>query len=519
MHQVEVLFALLVVVAALAALARRLAVPQPILMLVGGLVLGLLPIVPRLELAPETVLVVFLPPLLYVAAFYTSIRDFRANGPAIASLSFGLVVATAAAVAVAARLALPALSWPVAFALGAIVAPPDAAAATAVMQRLGAPRRVVTILEGESMLNDATALVAYRIALAAAVSGAFSLGDAAARFVLVAAGGAAVGYVVARVVAAIRRRAADTPVSITVSLVTPFAAYLPAEAAGASGVIAVVVAGLHLGRHAPRFMSSETRITGGAVWQMLVFLLSGLLFLLLGLQLPLIVSRLEAVPPRDLIGVPLAVTATAIAVRFAWVFAGTYLAGPVRRAPAPPWQESFVISWAGMRGAVSLAAAFALPLGLDRELPFARDLLIFATFVVILATLVGQGVTLPVIMRRLGVTADPDVEHDEAHARVETAQVALERLEEMRARWGSHAELLDALAARYAHRVQHADLHHEGPLGAAETERLEHRQIRQELIDAERAAAREMHARGAIDDVVLRRLERDLDLEELRSED
>ncbi|HEX4744420.1 MAG TPA: Na+/H+ antiporter [Candidatus Limnocylindria bacterium] len=518
MSEIELVLGLMAVVAALAAVARRIGVPYPLLMVVGGTAIGLVPGLPHVELEPDLVFLLFLPPLLYIAAASTSIRDIRRNTRPIALLAVGLVLFTIAAVAVAVRLAVPSMSWPIAFALGAIVAPPDAIAATAVLQRVGAPKRIVTILEGESLLNDATALVAYRIALLAAVTGSFSLVEAGGRFLTVGLGGVLLGLAVGFAVTELRRRLSDTPVSITVSLLAPYVAYLPAEQLGVSGVLAAVTAGLYVGQHASRTLSSEARVAGAAVWQMVVFVLNGLVFTLVGLQLPAVVAGLGDIPASSLLGLGALVSLTVIVARFVWVFPGTYLPRLLspslrRRDPNPPWQWVVVLGWAGMRGAVSLAAALALPHDLAE-----RPLLIFITYCVIATTLVGQGLTLPFVIRGLGVTVADDTGHEEAHARAETADAALARLAELRAPYSDHGELLDALEARYSHQATHALEHHDGPDAAPEEELIVHRRIRRELIEAEREAALDLHARGAISDEVRRRIERDLDLEELRAE-
>ena len=515
MTDLEVLLGLLVVVAALATAARRVHVPPPILMLVGGVALGFVPGLPKVALDPQVVFLVFLPPLLYVAAVFAPLRDYRANAPTIGLLAVGLVIVTAAAVAAAARALIPSLGWAQAFALGAIVAPPDAVAATSILQRVGVPRRVIAILEGESLLNDATALVAYRLALVAAVSGSFSAADAVASFLLIGVGGVAVGLVVGGLAAGIRLRLRDTPVSITVSILTPFVAYLAAERLALSGVLATVTAGLYIGRRLS-LLSSEDRITGGAVWQTISFLLNGLLFTLLGMQLPEIIGNLGGRQLGEVIAITAAVALVAILVRFGWIFAAIYAPKRIRGArrgdpPASP-RAIVVVGWAGMRGAVSLAAALALPLQFPE-----RDLVIFITFGVILVTLVGQGLTLPFVARGLGLVAAQDAQHEEAHARARTAEAALALLPQMRVRWPGHLPLIERLQADYEHRVEHSEDHHDGELGEADRELLEHRQLKQELIDAERQAARDMHARGAISDEVLRRLERDLDLAELRA--
>lgn len=517
MTESGLLVGLLAAVAALATLAHRVGVPYPILMVLGGGVLGLIPGVPAIELDPDLVFLLVLPPLLYVAAFFTSIQDFRANVLPITSLAVGLVLATMGAVAVVVHALVPEIGWPLAFALGAIVAPPDAIAATSVLQRLGVPRRLVSILEGESLLNDATALVSFRIAVAAALGGAFSPLQAGLDFVVAATGGIAIGLAVGIASAWLRRRAPDTPISLTLALLTPYAAYLPAEGLHVSGVLAAVTAGLYVGRKASRIMSSETRVAGSAVWQMVVFLLTGLVFVALGSQLRAIVQGTEREIGESLL-VAAAAVLTAIATRFAWMFVGWGAARVLGLAFAGEIgpSGSFVLGWSGMRGAVSLAAALSLPLALPGP-PGTRELLIFVTFSVILVTLVGQGLTLPWVIGALGVARDEGTAHDDAHARMATTAAALARLEQLYEQWPGHRELLDNLRATYEHRTRHDDAHH-SESAEAETEHIEHRKIRLELIETERAAAHEMRDRGAIGDQVLRRLERDLDLEELRME-
>lgn len=517
MSELELVLGLLALIAAFATLARRLNLPYPILMVVGGAVLGLVPGLPTVALHPDLVFLLILPPLLYAAAYFTSIHDFRANSPPIVSLAVGLVLFTVVAVAVVANALLPEIGWPLAFALGAIVAPPDAIAATAVLQRLGVPRRLVSILEGESLLNDATALVSFRIAVAAALSGAFSAVDAAGGFALASSGGIVIGLAVGVASVWLRSKITDTPTSLTIALLTPYAAYLPAETLHLSGVLAAVVTGLYAGRHAPRAISSETRVASASVWQMLVFVLNGLAFVALGLQLRSVVAGIERSFSSALL-IAGAVVLTVIMARFAWVYAVALVARLIRvSAPeATDPRATFVLGWAGMRGAVSLAAALSLPLTLPGP-PGTRELLIFVTFAVILATLVGQGLTLPLVIRGLGVAEDEGGAHAEAHARVTTAGAALTRLAELYEVWPDHRELLDNLKATYEHRSRHDDAHHE-EVGAADAELIDHRKIRLELIETERAAAHDLRDRGIISDDVLRRLERDLDLEELRME-
>jgi len=522
--EIELILGLLVVVAALGIVARRLGVPYPIVLVIGGLLIGLVPNHPTIVLAPELVFLLFLPPLLYIAAFFTSIRDFKSEAKPILRLAIGLVVATTAGVAVIVHQILPDLGWPLAFALGAIVSPPDAVAATSIFRKLSIPRTTITVLEGESLLNDATGLVAYRIAVVAAVTGAFSIVDSGGQLLFVSISGVAMGLAAGWAISRVRKKLQDPPVEITISLLTPYAAFLPADALGASGVLATVACGLYLGRQAPRIMDAETRVQGRAVWETLVFLLNGLVFVLLGLQMPAVVSQLSGHPISVLIGLPVLVSLAVVAIRFVWIFA-TDIPRLLERRGA--WREDVVLSWAGMRGVVSLAAALSLPLTLasGAALPD-RDLLIFVTVCVILVTLVGQGLSLPWLLRAVQLRGDGAAEHEEAYAREVATAAARERLEALAEEWPDHLPLIETLRAQYAHRLSHLGSEHtDGPEGqhpdadqAAEQEMLEHRAIRHAVIEAERGAVLELRDGGQINDEVLRRVERELDLEELRME-
>ena len=515
----ELLLALLVVVAVLVTISRRIRVPYPVLLLIGGLVVGLVPGIPRLELDPEIVFLVVLPPLLYVSAFLTPIRDFRANLKNISALAIGLVAISAGVVAVLAMAFVPGMSWPLAAALGAIVSPPDAVAATAIAQRLAVPRRIVSILEGESLLNDATALTIYRAALAAAAAAAtVSVVGSLASFVFVALGGILIGLVVGWVTSWVRIRLTDTPVEITVSLITPYAAYLPAELLGVSGVLAAVTAGLFLGRRSSRIMGSEARLAGRAVWESLVFLLTGVVFLAIGFQISSIARGMDRTTLLQLTAVGVVVSLALIAVRAVWVFSlglRDLLAKDQRRIRL---RESIVLSWAGMRGVVSLAAALAIPISLPGNALPARDAIIIITFTVILVTLVGQGLTLPLVIRAVGLGSDADGGHEESHARQELIEEALRRIDDLEKKWPDHKPLIDQLRGSYQHRAEHEEQLHEAPGNEAEQELVEHRQIRSDVIDAQRDALAAMRDRGAIDDDVLRNIERELDLEEIRME-
>jgi CPA1 family monovalent cation:H+ antiporter len=500
------------------------------------LALALVPNVPNIALTPDLVFLLFLPPLVYRAACTTSIRDFRALFRPILSLAVGLVLATMTVVAVVLHAVMPELGWPLAFAFGAIVSPPDAVAAAAVFRGLGVPRKVVSLLEGESLINDATALVSYGAALGVSYI-AVSAGEVSMRFAYVGLGGVAVGLLVAVIVAWLQRRLTDPAVEVTLSLLTPFAAYLPAEQVGVSGVLAAVTAGLYLGWRSPYISHSEARLRGRAVWDMVDFILNGLVFILIGLQLASIIPSIEGNSLLSLLGLGLLISLTLVLVRMVWVFGETLLQKWYWRLPFPnskrkhgtmlgavhSWKELFVVGWAGMRGVVSLAAALALPVATPE-----RDNLIFLTFFVILATLVGQGLSLPLLIRALGVGVDSNiVVHQEQHARRSAAEAALVRIERLKDEWPTHLPLIDSLQSQYEHRLSHYSHTHNGAdgdelseddedLAEYDQELLEHHQIRRAVIDAERAIMLDLRERGEIDDSVWNRMERDLDLEDLR---
>ncbi len=388
MHQAEIIVLLFTAVGVLAVLAHKITLPYPIVLVLGGLALSFVPRLPAVNLNPDVVFYFILPALIYPAALFTSWRDFERNLRPILTLAIGLVLATTLAVAWIAHSIVPALPWAAAFALGAIVSPPDAVAAAAIIRRLGVPHRIQVILEGESLVNDATALVALQFAIAALVTGTFSPAYAAGRFVWAAAGGIGIGLLVGVAMRWVQSHLNDPPIQITFSM-------------HASGVLATVAAGIFLGWHSPLMMSARTRLQAYAFWEMIVFLLNGFVFIVIGLQLPRI---LHAWNRESLTGVfmsAIVICATVILVRFAWVIPATYLSRLFKserqvRDPTPSWQHVAIVGWAGMRGVVSLAAAFALPLALPTGRPFpGRDLILFVAFSVILVTLVLQGLTLP----------------------------------------------------------------------------------------------------------------------------
>ncbi|HXU88691.1 MAG TPA: Na+/H+ antiporter [Methylomirabilota bacterium] len=509
---------LLIAVAALVTVARRLGIAYPIFLLIGGLALGLVPGLPPIRVDPDLIFLLVLPPLLYIAAYLTPVRDLRANLTTISSLAVGLVVVSAAAVAVAARALIPDMPWSVAFVLGGIVAPPDAIAASAISARLAVPRQIGTILEGESLLNDATALTIYSMALAVVAGSLFAPKRVAITFTAALVGGVVIGILVGWIIGQIRTRLQDTPVEMTISLLTPYAAFLPADRLDASGVIATVTAGLYLGHRHASIMGAEARITGSALWNTLTFLLNGFVFIMMGFEVPLLLRSLSPGVAMRLVAIGLVVTLVLVAVRAVWIALTVYT--PQRlggRSDALPC--TVVLSWAGMRGVVSLAAALAVPLALPDGTAFpARDAIVIITLVVIVVTLLGHGLTLPWLIRSLRVGRDVGVREEEARARQRLVDAALFRLDELYPVWPGHRPLLDQLRETYRHRSQHVERQFTPAASAdgEDRELIEHREIRRTIIDAEREALLRLGAEGEISDQVLRDLERELDFEERR---
>jgi monovalent cation/hydrogen antiporter len=522
-HDQLVLLALLVAMAALLVAAPRLRIPYPILLVLGGLALGFVPGIPSLQLPPDLVLVAILPALLYASAFFTSLRDLRAKIGPISILAIGLVAATTVAVAAVAHSAIDGMSWSAAFVLGAVVSPTDPIAATAIMRRSGVPRRIVTLVEGESLLNDGTALVLYRVAITAAVAGTFSFWDVSWRFLWSVAGGIAVGVAVGFVVAEVRRRLDNPPVEVTIALMTGYLAFIPANAMEASGVLAAVTAGVYLGWRTPELTSVQTRLQGAAVWEILVFVINALLFTLIGLQLSRILDVLTGLSAGKLTVYALLVTGTVVLTRLVWLAVYTNVRGFSRRLrdrPPLPTGHTFVVAWSGMRGAVSLAAALAIPLTVEGGMPFPdRDLIIFLTFCVILGTLVVQGLTLPVVIRALGVESDHLDEKEDSKARIKAAEAALARLEELTGEDWVREDTAGRLRGLYNfRRDRFASRFDSESDGAIEEQSLNYQRLRRELLEAERSAIVELRRQGVINDDAMRRLQLDLDLEDARLE-
>ncbi|HVS53862.1 MAG TPA: Na+/H+ antiporter [Opitutaceae bacterium] len=515
---VELILALLGVAALLVVVARRLQMPYPILLVVGGLGLSLIPGLPRVRLDPELVFVLFLPPLLYPAALFTPWRDFRANLGPILLLAVGLVLVTMVATAWFAH-RFVGIGWGAAYVLGAIVAPSDAVAATAIAHRLRVPRRIVTVLEGESLVNDTTAFVAYRFAIAAVVTGTFSLGSATAKFFAASIGGTLVGLAVGWLITALHRRLDDPPVQITISLLTPFVCYLAAEAVGCSGVLAVVVCGLYYGWRSPEVVGSRMRMRAVPVWEILGFVLNGVIFILIGLQLPDVIAALAGRSLREVLWFALVILVPVILLRVLWLFAIAYLPRLVRKNyRAPSWRQVALVGWTGMRGVDSLAAALAVPLFVASGAAFPdRDMVFFLTFAVIFGTLVLQGLSLDPVIRWLGVVDDREWEKEERRARLKANQAALARLREIAGQRPIEPSTLQRLTSEYEDRIVQLESE-ESAEGEARDGLFseDYERLTEEALDVERQTILQLRNGGVINDAAHRRIQRDIDVAETR---
>lgn len=519
--QFQIYLILLAVLAGVALLARRTHMAPAILLLLAGIALAFVPGMPTVELPPQLVLLVFLPPLIYSASVAMSWREFRANLRPIILLSVGCVIFTASAVATATHY-LIGLPWSIGFLLGAIVAPPDVVAPLAIARKLGMPRRILVVLEGEGLANDATALILYRFAVVAISTGLFSLPKATGTFAAIVAGeilfGVAVGWLSLRA----RHRARDPQVEITLSLLTPYLAFWVPEHLGGSGVIATVACGLYISWNGPLLISSATRLQGIFFWDLVIYLVEGLLFLLTGFQMRLLYEKSKAFPLQDILFTTALVAVIIIVARFAWVFPATYLPRLIspwirKRDPAPSWRAIFIVSFTGVRGAVSLAAALALPFTLPNGEAFPyRDMILFVAFGVIFITLVGLGTSLPLVVKWLDVAKDGRAEHVAEHeaevaARREALDAALKSLDAITDDRELSDEVVKLLRSR--HEIRSNQLpdsldpaaHDASAAGTALT---------RELISAERKFIHVLLRDGKITDETRRRIERDLDLEE-----
>ncbi|RRA47945.1 Na+/H+ antiporter [Acidipila sp. EB88] len=540
-RQVELVFLfLLLFVIIFGALAKQLRMAYPIVLVIAGLMVSFIPGLPRISLNPDIVFLAILPPLLYHAAWQTSWREFRYNIVSILLLAFGLVAFTVFGIAFASEKGFSLLYWNTGFVLGAIVAPTDAIAATSIARRVGLPQRIVDILEGESLVNDATGLLALEFGIALVVEGhtpSFAAG--ATRLVWLIAAGIGIGVLVGWLVRRLELLIDDGPIEMTIGLVTPYAAYIAAEEAHASGVIAVVATGLYIGRHSSVFFSPSVRLQAYALWNAIDFVLNGLVFVLIGLQLPFVLAGLHQYSRPLLLGYAVSFSVLVIALRLLWIYPGAWTAHLIRcrvqkqNDPFPAPRALFVVGWTGMRGVVSLAAALSVPETLANGQPFpGRNLIIFLTFSVILVTLVLQGLTLPPLVRALSLASrqGPDCEEDEARRLMIEAAVA--HIEQARNAGpaatepalthmyedllGHHHQRLTALECRSQAQEQAAGEAEDHEVSAEPSHYLRYRELSQDLLRIERQTALRLRDDGRISDTVLRRLERELDLSETR---
>lgn len=516
----QIFLILLAVLAGVTLLARRVNIAPAILVLLAGIALAFVPGMPEMQLPPDVVLLVVLPPLIYSASVAMSWREFRGNLRIITLLAVGCVIFTACLVATATHY-LIGLPWGVGFLLGAIVAPPDVVAPLAIARKLGLPRRMLVVLEGEGLANDATTLILYRFAVVAISTGAFSLPKAAGTFGVILVAELVFGLVIGWLSLRMRHSARDPQVEITLSLLTPYVAYLIPEHFGGSGIIATVACGLYISWNGPLLISAATRLQGIFFWDLMIYLIEGLLFLLTGFQMRLLIEKSKAFPFADIVLATALVTIVIIAARFVWVYAAIYVprmlsTGLRKRDPAPNWQWTFVVAFTGVRGAVSLAAALALPFTMASGESFpSRDMILFVSFNVILITLVGFGLCLPIVVRWLGVTKvgrqEYIAEHEaELATRREALAAALASLDAMTDDRELSEEVVKLLRARHEIRSNQLpdELDPKVDVSAVGTDLV------RELIQAERKFIHMQLRDGKITDESRRRIERDLDLEE-----
>jgi CPA1 family monovalent cation:H+ antiporter len=520
---IQVLVLLLLVIAAVAVVAARLQIPPAILLVLTGVVLALLPGLPAVRLVPDVVLILVLPPIVYSSAVAMSWREFHFNLRPITLLAVGCVLFTTIAVAAVSHWLLG-LSWQVGFVLGAIVSPPDAVAPLSIARRMQLPRRIVVILEGEGLANDATALILYRFAVAAVGGGLFSLGHAVGTFGAIVVGEFLWGILIGWVMLRLRRWVRDPRVEILLSLLTPYLAYWPPQHLGGSGVLATVVTGLYISWNGLRLISAATRLQGIFFWDFLIYLIEGLVFLLTGLQARPLLAGIRGYPTAQLLLSAAVVSAAVILTRFIWMYPATYLPrwlvpSIARRDPSPPWQWPFVLAFTGVRGIVSLAAALAIPLMSEDGMPFPnRELILLLTFVVVLVTLVGQGLTLPLVIRALGLANAGrreriDERSEEFKARRLAIEGAIDRLRTLATQQQYPPELVERLCVHERDRLQQTETRSNADQQQAVGVRLGD-DLELLLIGAEREVINELYVRGELKDEMRRRIERELDLRE-----
>jgi CPA1 family monovalent cation:H+ antiporter len=526
-HHLELTLLLLVLlVAGLATLAKRFKTPYPIVLFIGGVVLSLVPDLPRIALNPDVVFLVVLPPLLFIGGFNTSWRDFHKNLVSILMLAFGLVGFTVLGVALGTGWLIPGFDYRLGAVLGAVVSTTDAIAAGAIAKRLGLPRRIVDVVEGESLVNDASGLLALQFSVALVVAGHRpGVGLALLELLWLIAGGLSIGLLVAFIIRKASLNITDAPVEITLSLATPYFAYLAAEGIHASGVLSVVVCGLYLGRKSSETLSINARLDSSAVWKTLEFAINGIVFILMGLQLPLVLGGISNLSAMQLARYGIVFATLVVALRIIWVFPGALIAFWIRRyllhqeGPWPGNKQVFIVAWTGMRGVLALAAAISLPTVLENGAPFPqRDVIIFLTFCVISATLVLQGLTLPILIEKLGLSASGARSLEEQQARLLILNTVLEYLDELeRGAKPEHAEIYEDMIRHYRARLTLIGVAGEllPPQQDIVLARYE-RNLTQELRALERSTAVMLRNEDKINDELLRTIERELDLSEAR---
>ncbi len=523
-HRTElILLLLLLLAAALTTLSRRFQTPYPIVLVISGLFLSFLPGLPRISLNPDVVLLILLPPLLFTAATNTAWRDFRFHLVSILMLAFGLVGFTVFGVSAASRWLLPGFDWRIGLVLGAVVSTTDAIAATSIASRMGLPRRIIDVLEGESLVNDASGLLALEFAVALVTTGERpGLGSGLLQFSTLLGGGLVIGLAVAWVAHRVQKRVIDPPIEITLSLLVPYIAYLLAEELRASGALAVVACGLYMGRKNSELYTSTARLEGLGVWNTLDFILNGTVFIVIGLQLRSILADIHSMSHWQLFGDAAIVSLVVIALRLLWIYPGTAIAYLIRRyllhqkITRPTGKSIFIVGWTGMRGVIALAAAISVPQQLNDGSPFPqRSVIIFLTFSVILTTLVLQGLTLPVLIRVLGFAEETTGSMEEEAARRMMLTSALQYLESIERRSPEQQSAWDDVTRHYQQRLSNIDQREANPYLKRELRHI--RQMNQELRGIERATLQKMHSDEKISDVVLRKLERELDLLDARS--
>lgn len=525
MHALEIVLLLLLASTILAEFASKIRISYPILLVIVGMLISFVPGLKEFEIDPEVVFIIFLPPLLYAAAWTTSWPEFKAAKRSITLLAIGCVLFTTTAVAWVAHWLIPGFGWAEGFLLGAIISPPDAVAATTATKGMGLHRRVITILEGESLVNDATGLTAYRYALAAMLTGSFSIWEAGLSFVWSAGGGILIGLGIAYVIRWVHRHTPNTPrLDSSLTVLTPFVAYLTAEELHASGVMSVVAAGLFLSRHSAEIFTQRSRITANAVWEVLVYLLNSIVFILIGTHLPNAIENMEAATLKDSLLYGAIISLTVIVGRILWVFPGAYvprwLSPTIRRQErGVTWQLVTVVAWTGMRGVVSLAAALAIPLTLPNGQPFPyRDLIFFITFCVIFSTLVLQGLTLPALIRVLGIRPSDADKEEEMRVRLEIAEGAILYIEENLSYNTFSDEVLGMIKSKYEIRIGNLTKR----LGQEHIARMDENEVRTyldaqlTLLQVERDRVLALRRNGRVDEETVRQLEYELDLEESR---